>query len=87
MEKVALKGSFADTFLIPGSVILGDKGGVGVSEILYRQIGEGVDLDGGGEGGHNGGAEAVDQPLYHEDAEVHDRLLHAGHGGQPDDLL
>ena len=28
---------------------------------------------------HDHGAEAVDQPLYHEDAEIHDGLLHAGH--------
>ncbi len=28
---------------------------------------------------HDHGAEAVDQPLHHQDAEIHDGLLHAGH--------
>ncbi|OLA73771.1 MAG: hypothetical protein BHW45_06265 [Roseburia sp. CAG:197_41_10] len=38
-----------------------------------------ADLDSRCKSRHDHGAEAVDQPLYHEDAEIHDGLLHAGH--------
>ena len=45
-----------------GSIVLGYKGGKGISEILYRQIGEGVNFYRRGESGHNDRAETVDQP-------------------------
>ena len=67
-------------------VILCDKGGKCVAEVLHRHIGKGVDFYSGGKGGHHNGAEAVDKPLHHKDAEVHDRLLHAGQRGEGDDL-
>ena len=34
-------------------IILGNEGGEGVAEVLNGHIGEGVDLDSGGEGGHD----------------------------------
>ena len=61
------------------AVVLGHIGGKGIAEVLHRHVGKGVDLDSRCKSRHDHGAEAVDQPLYHEDAEIHDGLLHAGH--------
>ena len=52
----------------------------------YRHIGKGIDLYSGGKGGHHNGTEAVDQSLHHKNAEVHDRLLHAGQRGEGNNL-
>ena len=68
------------------TVILRDKGGKSIAEVLYRHIGKGVDFHSGGKGGHHNGAEAVDKSLYHKNAEVHDRLLHAGQRGEGNDF-
>ena len=68
-------------------VILGDESGKGIAEVLYRHVGKGVDLHSGREGGHDHRAEAVDKPLYHEDAEVHHRLLETGEKGEAGDLM
>ena len=38
-------------------------------------------------GCHNGRTETVDQSLYHQDTEIHDRLLHTGQCGERDYLL
>ena len=56
-----------DALPLSGSVVLGNESGEGVSEILDGHVGERVDFHGGGKGCHDGGAEAVDQPLDHED--------------------
>ena len=72
---------------LPCAVVLGDEGGKRVAEILHRQIGEGVDLDRRRKRSHYGGAEAVDQTLHHQNAEVHHGLLHAGQAGKLEDLL
>ena len=71
-------GSFADAFCFLRTVILGDEQGIGVAKFLSRHIGDGVNFHSGGKGCHDGGAKAVDQPLNHQDAEVHDGLLNAG---------
>ena len=42
----------ADAVMPSCAVVLGDKGGKGVAEILHRHVGEGVDLDRRGEGRH-----------------------------------
>ena len=71
----------------PGAVILGDEGGVGVSKILHRKIGEGIYLNSGGKGCHDRRAEAVDEPLNEKDAEIHDGLLQAGEEGKIPELF
>ena len=63
--------------MLPGAVVLGDEGGKGVAEVLHGQVGKRVDLDGSGKGRHCDGAEAVDEALDEQDAEVHRRLLRA----------
>ena len=65
----------------------GDEGGNGVAKVLHRQIGKGVDLYRRGKGGHHRGAKAVHQPLHHEDAQIHDRLLDTGQRRKAGDLL
>lgn len=61
-----------------GSVVLCSESREGVPEILYRHIGERINLYGCCKSGHDGCAEAVDKALNHEDTEIHDRLLDAG---------
>ena len=78
--------SGTDARLLLCPVVLGDKGGKGVAEVLHRHIGEGVNLHRRREGGHDRGAKAVDQSLYHQDPEVHHRLLNAGQDGKRGDL-
>ena len=63
-----------DPLVISGPVILCGESGVGISEILHRQIGKGINFH-----RHDRRTEAVDEPLYHQNAEIHDRLLNAGH--------
>ena len=77
----------AHAFLVARAVVLGDEGGNGVAKVLHRQIGEGVDLHRRGKGGHHRGAKAVHQPLHHEDAQIHDRLLDTGQRRKTGDLL
>ena len=55
-----------------------DKGRKGIAKVLYGHVRECINFDCGGKGGHNGRTEAVDKPLYHENAEIHDGLLDAG---------
>ena len=83
------KDSFvpADPFFISRAVVLGNEGRIGISKVLNRQIREGVDLYCRRESRHGGGAKAVYKPLYHEDSEVHNRLLQAGQRGKACDLL
>ena len=69
------------------AVILGDKGGKRVPKVLYRHVGEGVDLHRRREGRHDDRAEAVDKPLDHEDAKIHDRLLETGEKGKAGDFV
>ena len=76
----------ADTPTLARAEILRNEERKRAAELLRGHIGESVDLDGDGEGRHNGRAETVDQPLYHQNAEIHDRLLHAGGGGHTRDL-
>ena len=68
----------ADAVGFACAVILRNKGGKCVAEVLHRHIGERVDLDCCCKGRHDRCTEAVDQPLHHQDAEIHHRLLHAG---------
>ncbi len=75
-----------DAVLLFRAVILRDEGGESVAEILHRHVGEGVNFHRGGKSRHHHGAEAVDQPLDHEDAQVHDRLLDAGQDGEAGDF-
>ena len=56
-------------------MVLRDKRGERIAEILGRHIRECVDFHHSRKRGACGKAEAVDQPLDHQDAEVHDRLL------------
>ena len=68
-----------DPLVISGPVILCGESGVGISEILHRQIGKGINFHSGRKCRHDRRTEAVDEPLYHQNAEIHDRLLNAGH--------
>ncbi len=79
--------SFFDPLRLFCPVVLGDKGGEGVAEILQGHVGKGVDLYGCREGCHNDAAEAVDKSLHHQDAQIHHRLLQAGQDGGVCDLL
>ena len=67
---------------LPSAIVLGYKGRKGVSKILNRHIGEGVDFYCCGKGGHDGGAKLIDQPLHHQNAKIHNRLLRAGKKGK-----
>mgnify|MGYP000043152610 CR=1 FL=1 len=67
-----------DTVVTSGPEVLCNKGGKGVPKFLHGHIGEGVDFYRGGKCGHDGRPEAVHQALYHQNTEIHDRLLHAG---------
>ena len=77
--------ALADALALPCPVVLGHVGGKGVAEILHRHVGEGIDLDRRRKGRHDDDAEAVHKALHHQDAEVHDGLLDAGHNGQIQD--
>ena len=52
-DEKGLPRPLTDALMIPRAEILGHKGGIGVAEILHRQIGEGVDLHRRGKGRHN----------------------------------
>ena len=63
------------------TVVLRNKGGEGVAEILHRHIGKGIDFYGSSKGCHHNGAKAVHKPLYHKNTEIHHRLLDTGQRG------
>ena len=63
--------AFPDPPILPGSIILGNEGGNGVSKVLYGHVGEGVNFHRCRKGCHNHRTKAVDQPLNHENAEIH----------------
>ena len=63
--------------MLPCPKVLGDEQGIGVAKLLRRHICQGINLHRRGEGCHDYCAEAVHQPLNHEDAEIHDGLLDA----------
>ena len=69
--------SFSDSICLFCSVVLGDKQRVRISKLLRRHISDCVDFHGSSEAGHDCCAEAVDQSLNHQNAEVHDGLLDA----------
>ena len=69
------------------AVVLGNKDGERIAEILHRQIGKGVDFDRRCKRRHDHRAKAVDQPLHGQDAQVHNGLLDAGQRREPGDLL
>ena len=75
----------ADAVGLACAVVLGHIGGEGIAEILHRHIGEGVDLHRRCEGRHDDRAEAVHEALHHQNAEVHDGLLDAGHDREVQD--
>ena len=77
--------ALADALALPCPVVLGHVGGKGVAEILHRHVGEGIDLDRRRKGRHDDDAEAVHKALHHQDAEVHDGLLDAGHDREVQD--
>ena len=54
-----------DPLVISGPVILCGESGVGISEILHRQIGKGINFHRGRKCRHDRRTEAVDEPLYH----------------------
>ena len=54
------------------------KGGEGVAEVLYGEIGKRVDLYRRRKRRHRDRSEAVHQPLDEQDAEVHNGLLNRG---------
>ncbi len=68
-------------------MVLRGKNGKGVAELLSRHVGEGIDLHSRRKRRHNRRSEAVDQPLDHQDPEIHHRLLDTGCRGKPQDLL
>ena len=69
------------------AVILGDKSGKCVSEILSGQIGKRVDFHSCRKRCHNDRTKAVDQALHHQDTEVHDGLLDTGQQGKACDFF
>lgn len=72
------------------AVILRNEGGKRVPEVLHGGIGQRIDLDPRRKRRHNRRAKAVHEALHHQDAKVHDGLLHARHRGKaeqrPEDL-
>lgn len=79
--------SRADALLLTGTVVLRDEGGKGIAKVLHRHVGKRIDLYSCGEGRHDSGAEAVDQTLDHQDAEIHHGLLETGQHGKSCDLF
>ena len=71
----------------PGAVVLGDEGGEGVSKILHRHVGEGVDLDRGREGRHNPGPKLLTLPCTRRIPRFTTDCLQTGQKGEPGDLL
>lgn len=78
--------SGADTLRFFCAEILSNKGREGISKILHGHIGERVNFYGCRKSCHYGSSEAVYQALYHEDSQIHDRLLKAGEDGGLGDL-
>ena len=56
-------------------MVLRNKQRISISEFLGRHIRDGIDFYRGGKGSHYSCPKAVDQPLNHQYAEVHHRLL------------
>lgn len=71
----------------PRPEILGDKSGKSIPEFLNGHIGERVDLDCRGECCHDSRAKTIYQPLHHQYAEVHHRLLDASQCGEGSDFF
>ena len=65
-----------DPFRLLRPVILCDKGGKGVAEILSGHISESIDFYHSGKSGAGGKSKAVHQSLHHQDTKIHDGLLH-----------
>lgn len=86
---VVIKALFTPcgSVLLSRSEVLGNKGGKGISEFLYRHIGERVYFYCCRKGGHDYSAKTVDQSLYHENAQIHYRLLYTGQCGERSDLF
>ena len=74
-QRHSAAGAGADSLPLPRSVILGREDGIGIAELLGGHISQGINFHTGSKGRHDGGAEAVDQSLNHQDAEIHHRLL------------
>lgn len=64
-----------------------DKDGKRIAEILYGQVGEGVDLYRSGKGCHDSRSKTVYQTLHGKNAQIHDGLLHTGESGEVCDLF
>ena len=63
-------------------VVLRHKGGERIAKVLHRQIGKRVDLYRRRKCRHGHRPKAIDQALHHQDAKVHNGLLHTGHHRQ-----
>ena len=70
--------SFADSFFLVGTIVLSNKCGKGVTKILYRHIGKGVNFYCSSKSGHYRGSKAVDKSLDHQNSKVHNGLLKTG---------
>ena len=71
--------------VFPRPEILGNKDGKSIAEILYREIGKGINFYSCREGRHDRGAEAVDQTLDSQNTQIHNGLLQTGQ--EPEKLV
>ena len=74
--------ALADTLRLMRPVVLRHKGGERIAKVLHRQIGKRVDLYRRRKCRHGHRPKAIYQALHHQDAKVHNGLLHAGHHRQ-----
>lgn len=71
--------SLLDPSVIFHPIILCDKRGIRIAEILYRKICKCVNFDRCRKCRHRCCPETVYKPLHHQNSKIHDRLLHLLH--------
>ena len=77
-----LTNPLLDAFSLPCTEILSDKERKGITEITCRHIRNCINLYSNCERRHYRCTETVDNSLYDQNSEVHDRLLQTGKTGQ-----
>ena len=75
-----------DALRLSCPIVLGNKDGKCISEILYGKIGKCINLHRCGKCCHGGSAKAVDQTLYSQNTKIHNGLLQTGKSRETGDL-